>query len=165
MKQPWMREYNELAKVVNEIIDKLEEKVEIVPMTLSLKVKDYEFFKWTPPSLPYEAHYTISNYEDYQKLLEKYNLDSRDVKAYKEILDKGRVLSLTINVEEELTEKDIKQEVAINKIKTIDMKELWDVWNLLQGMWVKQIKVKKEKEKKETKTKKKNKWWNINLNK
>lgn len=164
MRQPWMNDYNELAKIVNEIIEKLEEKKEVVPIQLTKYVKDYNFFKWVETPLPYEAHYTITTEEDFLNLIKKYNLDDRDLNAYKGIIDNWRILSLSITINEDLSEKDLKQEEMFQTVETVNVWELWDLWNLLGKMWVKEISVIEPKENKKTKTKtkaktKKGSWW------
>lgn len=153
MREPRMWDYNKIAYAINKIIDKLERKIEIHDLEITKYVKDFSFFKWLDyVELPYVTSIIISNIDDYNNLLSKYNISKKEAKEFKEIIDNWDVITLSINIIEDLTKKDLKQEEMFNTITSIKTEDL------LNDSWKKWKEVK-QKEKK-TKTKAKKDEWN-----
>lgn len=163
MREPRMWDYNKIAYAINKIIDKLEKKIEIHDLEITKYVKDFSFFKWLDyVELPYTTSIIISNIDDYNNLLSKYNIGKKDAKEFKEIIDNWDVITLSINIIEDLTKKDLKQEEMFNTITSIKTEDLlndsWKMWeNDTKNHW-KMWKEVKQKEKK-TKTKAKKDEW------
>ena len=153
MREPRMWDYNKMAYAINKIIDKLERKIEIHDLEITKYVKDFSFFKWLDyVELPYVTSVIISNIDDYNNLLSKYNIGNKDAKEFKEIIDNWDVITLSINIIEDLTKKDLKQEEMFNTITSIKTEDLLnDSWKMWEEV--------KQKEKK-TKTKAKKNEWN-----
>lgn len=153
MREPRMWDYNKMAYAINKIIDKLERKIEIHDLEITKYVKDFSFFKWLDyVELPYVTSVIISNIDDYNNLLSKYNIGKKDAKEFKEIIDNWDVITLSINIIEDLTKKDLKQEEMFNTITSIKTEDLLnDSWKMWEEV--------KQKEKK-TKTKAKKNEWN-----
>lgn len=145
-RQPGISDYNMLVEIVNSIIDKLEERIDVLPYTIEREIKDFSFFNNEEVPLPYKAHYTIANTEDASNLFSKYILSYDEMKDINKALEKGNIISLTISVKELVTEKDEKQETIFNTIETEVVKQ-------------EPIEEKKPKKKSTKKTpKKKTKW-------
>lgn len=124
MREPRMWDYNKIANIVNQIIDKLEKKREVVEQKIERVVKDYVFFKWKEVIFPYEEQITISSPEDYQYVIDHYNLTNKEIKQMKESLDEWKIIWLAISVQEEMTDKDIKQEMMFNTIATASLDDI-----------------------------------------
>ena len=76
---PSLTEFNTLIERVNEIIDKLNAKIEIEEVTISRKVKDFKFFNGEEQSLPYHTTHTISCMEDASKIFNTYTLTFKEM--------------------------------------------------------------------------------------
>lgn len=120
-RQPSLTEFNSLIEKVNEIIDKLNTKIEIENVTISREVKNFDFFKGEEIELPYHVEYTITSNEDATKVFELYNFSYKEIKQINDIIIKWNFISLVIDVIEEVTEKDKKQEAVFEKVETLDL--------------------------------------------
>lgn len=118
---PSLTEFNGLIEKVNEIIDKLNTKIEIEEVAISRQVKDFTFFKGEETKLPYHIEYTITSNEDATKVFELYNFSYKEIKQINDIIIKWNIVTLAIDVTEEITEKEKKQEVIFEKVKSIDL--------------------------------------------
>lgn len=118
---PSLTEYNNLIEKVNEIIDKLNTKIEIEEVTILRQVKDFTFFKGEETKLPYHIEYTITSNEDATKVFELYNFSYKEIKQINDIIIKWNIVTLTIDVTEEITEKEKKQEATFEKVETLDL--------------------------------------------
>lgn len=154
MREPRMWDYNKMAYAINNIIDRLEKKVDMQSIQLTKSVKDYSFFKWEEVELPYNTNCIIRNAEELNELLWKYNFDSITSWALTDMINKWIIVNLWISVNEEVTEKDNKQEELI---KTIESKPIEEV--------IKEVKIENKKVKKQKQKKEKSKWWNVKTKK
>ena len=118
---PSLTEFNGLIEKVNEIIDKLNTKIEIEEVAISRQVKDFTFFKGEETKLPYHIEYTITSNEDATKVFELYNFSYKEIKQINDIIIKWNIVALTIDVVEEVTEKEKKQEATFEKVETLDL--------------------------------------------
>lgn len=118
---PSLTEFNGLIEKVNEIIDKLNTKIEIEEVTISRQVKDFTFFKGEETKLPYHIEYTITSNEDATKVFELYNFSYKEIKQINDIIIKWNIVTLTVDVTEEITEKEKKQEATFEKVETLDL--------------------------------------------
>ena len=122
-KFPGILDYNRLVDAINELIDKVNAKVEIEEVTIERQVKDFNFFNWEEVKLPYKWEHTITDVEDAQKVFGKYAFSYKEMKQINDLILHGKIVSLIVNVAEEVTEKDKKQEVMFDKVETIDFKK------------------------------------------
>ena len=137
---PSLTEYNTLIERVNEIIDKLNKKVEFEPVLITREVKDYKFFNGEEYDLPYLSEHTIMSIEGASEVFKKYALTYKEMNSITKAIEEWKIVSLTVNVIEEVTEKEKKQEAIFETVETIQVAE-----------------PKKEKKKKEKKPSKKKK--------
>lgn len=118
---PSLTEFNTLIERVNEIIDKLNAKIEIEEVTISRKVKDFKFFNGEEQSLPYHTTHTISCMEDASKIFNTYTLTFKEMNQINAFLLEWKVVSLIIDVIEEVTEKEEKQETIFETVESVDL--------------------------------------------
>lgn len=118
---PGISDYNSLVEAVNQIIDRLNAKVEIEEVTIERQVKDFKFFNGEEHRLPFHTTHTLTSIDDATKIFNSYTLSYKEMKQINDLLAEGRVVSLIIDVIEEVTEKDEKQEVIFEKVETIDL--------------------------------------------
>lgn len=119
----WITEFNTLIEAVNALIDKVNTKVEIEEVTIERQVKDFNFFNWEEVNLPYKWEHTITDVEDAQKVFGKYAFSYKEMKQINDLILHGKIVSLIVNVTEEVTEKDKKQEAMFDKVETIDFEK------------------------------------------
>ncbi len=119
--QPWITDFNMLVEKINEIIVRLNTKIEIEDVSIDRQVKDYTFFKWEETRLPYHAEFTITSNEEATKVFEMFNLVYKEIKQINDIIIKWNIVALTVNVEEEVTEKEKKKEPLIGYVKAVDL--------------------------------------------
>lgn len=112
-----INEFNTLIEKVNEIIDKLNQKIEIEEVSISREVKDFKFFNWEEVKLPYVAQYTITSTDEASKVFEQYAFSYKELKSINDLIIQGKVVALTINVTEEITEKDKTRSCASSNRK------------------------------------------------
>lgn len=120
-RQPGITDFNMLVEKINEIIIKLDTKIEIEDVSIDRQIKDFTFFKWEETKLPYHAEFTITSNEEATKVFEMFNLTYKEIKQINDIIIKWNIVALVINVEEEITEKEKKQEALIGYVKTVDL--------------------------------------------
>lgn len=136
---PWISDFNMLVEKINEIIVKLNAKIEIEEVTIAREIKDYTFFKWEETKLPYHQEFTITSNEEATKVFEMYNLTYKEIKQINDIIIKWNIVALTIDVAEEVTEKDKKQETTFEKVETLDLnkpiKVKWKRWRKKKNSW------------------------------
>ncbi len=118
---PGIGDYNALVDAVNWLIDKVNEKKEILPMEITREVKDFTFFMGEEVSLPYEKDIIIISPEDATNLFKTYALTYKETSAINDAIIKGKIVSLKINVTEKVTEKEKKQETVFETVETITL--------------------------------------------
>lgn len=119
----WITEFNALIEAVNALIDKVNAKVELEEIVIERQVKDFGFFNWEEVKLPYKWEHTITDVEDAQKVFGEYAFSYKEMKQINDLILHGKIVSLIVNVTEEVTEKDKKQEVIFDKVETIDFEK------------------------------------------
>lgn len=117
-RQPWITDYNLLVETINKLIDEQEKKIEVEPVVIDRKIKDFGFFNNEEMPLPYEAHYTINTANDASAVFNKYVLSFDEMKVINKALDKWKIVSLSIFVNELVTEKEEKQEAIFETVTT-----------------------------------------------
>ena len=117
-RQPWITDYNLLVETINKLIDEQEKKIEVEPVVIDRKIKDFGFFNNEEMPLPYEAHYTINTANDASDVFNKYVLSFDEMKTINKALDKWKIVSLSIFVNELVTEKEEKQEAIFETVAT-----------------------------------------------
>lgn len=123
-RQPWISDYNTLVDAVNSIIDKLQEKLEVEEVVINREVKDFKFFKDEEVKLPYMATYTLSTAEDASKVFEQYQFTYKEMNYINKLILNNKVVSLTIDVKEEITEKEEKQETVFETVESASIGEI-----------------------------------------
>ena len=118
---PWISDINRIVDAVNALIDKVNATVEIEEVVVEREVKDFKFFNNEEVQLPYNAQHTLSKAEDAQKVFAKYTLSYKEMKHINDLILQGKVVSLVINVTEEVTEKEKKQEAIFETIETVSI--------------------------------------------
>lgn len=122
-RQPWIGDYNLLVETINKLIDKINTKVELEEVNISREVKDFKFFNWEEVELPYHAQYTLGRVEDATKVFANYTLSYKEMKQINDLILQGKIISLIIDVTEEVTEKEKKQEVIFETVESINLDE------------------------------------------
>lgn len=122
-RQPGINDYNQLVDAVNSIIDKLNAKVEIVDVAVNREVKDFKFFNGEEVKLPYHSVHTIASVEDATKVFAMYTFSYKEMKEVNDLVVSGKIVSLTIDVTEEITEKEEKQEVLFETVEAVTLKK------------------------------------------
>lgn len=116
-----INEFNTLIEKVNEIVEKLNAKIEIEEVSISKEVKDFKFFNWEEVTLPYHSEYTIASAEDASRVFEKYTFSYKDMKAVNDLIMQWKIVSLKIDIAEEVTEKEKKQEATFETVEVVDL--------------------------------------------
>ena len=122
-RQPGINDYNQLVDAVNSIIDKLNAKVEIVNVAVNREVKDFKFFNGEEVKLPYHSVHTIASVEDATKVFAMYTFSYKEMKEVNDLVVSGKIVSLTIDVTEEVTEKEEKQEVLFETVEAVTLEK------------------------------------------
>lgn len=122
-RQPGINDYNQLVDAVNSIIDKLNAKVEIVDVAVNREVKDFKFFNGEEVKLPYHSVHTIASVEDATKVFAMYTFSYKEMKEVNDLVVSGKIVSLTIDVTEEVTEKEEKQEVLFETVEAVTLEK------------------------------------------
>ena len=120
---PWIGDYNNLVDAVNRIIDRLNKKVEFESVLITREVKDYKFFNWEEYDLPYLADHTLTSIEDASEVFKKYALTYKEMNSITKAIEEWKIVSLTINVTEEVTEKEKKQEAIFETVETVQIEK------------------------------------------
>lgn len=123
-RNPGISDYNLLVDAVNSIIDRLNSKIEIENVSIERQVKDFKFFNWEEVRLPYHSVHTISSVEDATKVFAQYTFTYKEMKEINDLVIQGKVVSLTIDVVEEITEKEEKQEALFESVESVSVEEL-----------------------------------------
>lgn len=118
---PSLTEFNTLIERVNQIIDKLNQKIELEEVIIKRQVKDFKFFNGEEHKLPYNITHTLTSIDDATKIFNSYTLSYKEMKQINDLLAEGRIVSLIIDVTEEITERDEKQETIFERVETIDL--------------------------------------------
>ena len=118
-RRPWIADFNNMVDAINNIIDRLNKKIEIEEVTIDREVKDFKFFNGEEVLLPYSVTHTLSSAEDASEVFKLYALTFKEMNNITKLIQEGKVVSLTINVTEEVTEKEKKQEIIFETIETI----------------------------------------------
>lgn len=113
---------NSIIETLNSIIDKLQTK-EVVAVLVERKVKDFKFFNNDAVQLPYIQHHTIQTQEDATNVFSQYAFTYKEMNNINSLLDKNKTVVLTVKVEEEVTEKEKKQEATFEVVETVDLTE------------------------------------------
>jgi len=118
---PGIGDYNALVDVVNRLIDKVQEKKEIVHILIEREVKDYSFFFWGQVDLPYEANFNLITPEDATEIFWAYAFTYKEIAQINDAIIAWKIVALDIKVTEQVTEKEKKQESTFETIKTVDL--------------------------------------------
>lgn len=121
-------DYNNIVETINKIIDYLNKKVEIEEITINKQVKDFKFFNWETVALPYSATHTLSSAEDASETFKLYSLTYKEMKQVNDAILNWKIVSLKINVEEIITEKEKKQEAVFEMVESEPVKKKRTKW-------------------------------------
>lgn len=121
---PWIGDYNTLVDAVNEIIDRLNRKVEFQEIKIEREVKDFKFFNGEEQRLPFYSEHTLSSIEDASGVFKQYALTYKEMNSITKAIEEWKIVSLSVSVTEEVTEKEKKQEAIFETVETINMAEL-----------------------------------------
>lgn len=115
---PGIGDYNALVEAINYLIDKVNEKKEVVSINIEREVKDFTFFWWNEVSLPYKNNYILVTPEDATTVFEEYAFTYKETSQINDAIIQWKIVALEINVTEKVTEKDKKQETVFETIET-----------------------------------------------
>lgn len=118
---PGIGDFNTIVDTVNKIIDRLEKRMEFENVIITREVKDFNFFNWEEVGLPYYSVHTVTSIEDASEVFKKYALTYKEMNAISKAIEEGKIVSLTIDVKEQITEKEKKQEAVFETVETINM--------------------------------------------
>lgn len=121
---PGIGDYNILVDAINQLIDIVEKKKEVIPVSIEREVKDYSFFLWNEMELPYEADFIITSPEDAAEVFWAYALTYKETAEINNIIIKWNIAALHISVTEKVSEKEKKQEAVFETIETINVEEV-----------------------------------------
>lgn len=123
-RQPWIGDYNLLVDTVNKLIDEVTKKKEIAELVIERQVKDFTFFKWEEVKLPYEATYSITTPDEATNIFSQYAFTFKEMNSVNKLIQEGKIISLKVNVTEEVTEKEEKQEMIFETVEAISIEEV-----------------------------------------
>lgn len=118
-RSPGIGDYNALVDAINYLIDKVSEKKEVIPITISREIKDFSFFLWNEVQLPYNNNYIIITPEDATNIFKNYAFTYKETSAINDAIIQWKIVALEINVTELVTDKEKKQETIFETIETI----------------------------------------------
>lgn len=118
-RSPGIGDYNALVDAINYLIDKVNEKREVIPITISREIKDFSFFLWNEVQLPYNNNYIIITPEDATNIFKNYAFTYKETSAINDAIIQWKIVALEINVAELVTDKEKKQETIFETIETI----------------------------------------------
>lgn len=118
-RSPGIGDYNALVDAINYLIDKVNEKREVVPMTVSREITDFSFFLWNEVPLPYKNNYIIITPEDATNVFGDYAFTYKETTQINDAIMQWKIVALEIVVTELITEKAKKQEAIFETIETI----------------------------------------------
>lgn len=116
---PGIGDYNALVEAINYLINKVNEKREIVPIKIEREVKDFSFFWWNEVSLPYKNNYILVTPEDATNVFSEYAFTYKETSQINDAILQWKIVALEIEVTEKITEKEKKQEAIFETIETI----------------------------------------------
>jgi len=120
---PGIGDYNRLVDAINWLIDKAQEKKELVHIVVEREVKDYSFFLWNEVELPYEASFVLVSPEDVTEIFTQYAFTYKETSQINNAILDGDMVQLDIKVTEKITEKEKKQEVVFETIEATPVEE------------------------------------------
>lgn len=120
---PSIGDYNRLVDAINWLIDKAQEKKELVHIVVEREVKDYSFFLWNEVELPYEASFVLVAPEDVTEIFTQYAFTYKETSQVNDAILAGNMVQLDIKVTEKVTEKEKKQEVIFETVEATPVEE------------------------------------------
>ena len=123
-RDPRLWDYNALIEAVNQIIDKINSKLEIESIEITREVKDFKFFNGEEVILPFKTTYSITTTEDASNVFSKYAFTYKEMNKINDAIIKWKVVALTIKVTELVTEKDKKQEQMFQVVESLSTEDL-----------------------------------------
>ena len=120
---PGIGDYNRLVEAINRLIDKAQQKKDIVYIEIEREVKDYSFFLWGEVELPYEANYILITPEDATEIFGAFAFTYKEINQINDAIIEWKIVSLNIRVTEKITEKEKKQEAVFETIETIQSED------------------------------------------
>ena len=120
---PWIGDYNYLVDAINQLIDIANKKKEVIPVVIEREVKDFSFFLWEEVALPYEANFVLTTPEDAANVFWKFALTYKETTQINNIILEGNIVSLEVKVTEKISEKEKKQEIVFETVKTLSDEE------------------------------------------
>lgn len=123
-RSPGIGDYNRLVDAINQLIDKVREKKEVVHIAVEREVKDYSFFYWGEVDLPFTANYLITTLEDAIQLFWAYAFTFKETTQINDAIMHWNIVAVDINVTEKVTEKEKKQEAVFETIEATPTTEV-----------------------------------------
>lgn len=120
---PGIGDYNRLVEAINWLIDKAQEKKEVVHIKIEREVKDYSFFYWGEVDLPFVANYLLTTLEDAIQLFGAYAFTFKETTQINDAIMHWNIVAVDINVTEKITEKEKKQEVIFETVEAVPVEE------------------------------------------
>lgn len=120
---PGIGDYNRLVEAINWLIDKAQEKKEVVHIKIEREVKDYSFFYGGEVDLPFVANYLLTTLEDAIQLFGAYAFTFKETTQINDAIMHWNIVAVDINVTEKITEKEKKQEVIFETVEAVPVEE------------------------------------------
>lgn len=120
---PGIGDYNRLVEAINWLIDKAQEKKEVVHIKIEREVKDYSFFYGGEVDLPFAANYLLTTLEDAIQLFGAYAFTFKETTQINDAIMHWDIVAVDINVTEKVTEKEKKQEVIFETVEAVPVEE------------------------------------------
>lgn len=120
---PGIGDYNRLVDTINWLVDKVQEKKEVVHIKIEREVKDYSFFYGGEVDLPFVANYLLTTLEDAIQLFGAYAFTFKETTQINDAIMHWNIVAVDINVTEKVTEKEKKQEAIFETVEAVPVEE------------------------------------------
>lgn len=115
---PGIGDYNNLVDAINQLVDIVSKKKEVIPVIIEREVKDFTFFLWEEAALPYEANFVLMTPEDAASVFWKFALTYKETAQINNTILEWNIVSLEVKVTEKITEKEKKQEIVFEDVES-----------------------------------------------
>lgn len=122
-RQPGLSEFNTIIDTINKLIDKVEAKLEVVDVKITRQIKDYRFFNGEEVTLPYHSDYLLASPDDAAQVFSRYTFTYQETKNINDLIIQGKIVALSIDVIELITERDKRQETIFQTVEDVEIKE------------------------------------------
>lgn len=122
-RSPGIGDYNRLVDTINWLVDKVQEKKEVVHIKIEREVKDYSFFYGGEVDLPFATNYLLTTLDDAIQLFGAYAFTFKETTQINDAIMHWNIVAVDINVTEKVTEKEKKQEIIFETVEATPVEE------------------------------------------